>query len=295
MIGIDWGTSSLRAFRLAADGTVRERRQAPRGILSVTDGAFAAVIEEIAGDWLHDGEDRVLLSGMIGSRQGWRESQTLSCPVGIDDLSRALTPVPLDGARAFIIPGLAASDAQGTPEVMRGEETQIAGVLASIGDNGVACLPGTHCKWVRIAHGRIAGFTTHMTGEAFAALSGHTILGRLMRGVEDDEAAFDRGVARAADPGGLLHHLFGARTLVLTGRLADTATRSYLSGLLIGHEIRAATPAGGEHHEVHIVGEAKLCRHYARALASCGIKACIETGDAAVLGLARIGGLVHWA
>ena len=225
MIGIDWGTSSLRAFRLASDGAVLERRQAPRGILSVADGAFAAVIGEIAGDWLRDGEERVLLSGMIGSRQGWRESQTLSCPAGIADLARALTPVPLDGARGFIVPGLAASDAQGTPEVMRGEETQVAGVLPSIGDHGVACLPGTHCKWVRIAQGRIAGFTTHMTGEAFAALSAHTILGRLMQGDEEDEAAFDRGVARAADPGGLLHHLFGARTLVLTGQLADTATK----------------------------------------------------------------------
>jgi 2-dehydro-3-deoxygalactonokinase len=116
-----------------------------------------------------------------------------------------------------------------------------------------------------------------------------------MRGDEDDEAAFDRGVARAGDSGGLLHHLFGARPRVLAGQLADTAARSYLSGLLIGHEIRAAAPAGGEHHEVHVVGEAKLCRHYARALTVCGIKACIETGDAAVLGLSRIGGLVQWA
>ena len=99
-------------------------------------------------------------------------------------------------------------------------------------------------------------------------------------------------MGRAADPGGLLHHLFGARTLVLTGQLADTATKSYLSGLLIGHEIRAAAPAGGE--EVHIVGETKLCRHYARALTACGIRARVETGDAAVLGLARIGALVQW-
>jgi 2-dehydro-3-deoxygalactonokinase len=133
MIGIDWGTSSFRAFRLGADGVVRERRQAPRGILSVTDGAFATVVHELTGDWLRDGEDRILLSGMIGSRQGWRESRALPCPAGIDDLAGALTPAPFDAAPAFIVPGLR----QGTPELMRGEETQIAGELASIRANGL--------------------------------------------------------------------------------------------------------------------------------------------------------------
>lgn len=294
MIGIDWGTSSFRAFRIAEDGTVRERRQAPRGILSVCDGAFAAVVRDLAGDWLRDGEARVLLSGMIGSRQGWRESQALPCPAGIDDLARALTAVPLDGARAFIVPGLTATDGQGTPEIMRGEETQIAGVLPSIGANGLVCLPGSHSKWVRVEHGRIAGFTTHMTGEAFSALAQHTILGRMMRGDETDADAFDRGVMRSADQGGLLHHLFGARTLVLTGHLAETAARSYLSGLLIGHEIRAAAIAAPPDHPVHLVGEAALSLLYARALDACGRRSVIETGDAAVFGLARIGGLVRW-
>lgn len=294
MIGIDWGTTSFRAFRLAADGVVRERRSAPRGILSVTDGAFADVVHELTGDWLRDGEDRILLSGMIGSRQGWRESKALPCPAGIDDLASALTPVPFDAARTFIVPGLSAQDRQGTPELMRGEETQIAGVLASIGANGLVCLPGSHCKWVRVEGGRIADFTTHMTGEAFAALADHTILGRMMRGSSEDEEAFDRGVARSADPGGLLHHLFGVRTLGLTGRLAAAAARSYLSGLLIGHEVRAAAVGVPADRPVHLVGEAALCRLYVRALAACGHAAVVETGDAAVLGLARIGGLVTW-
>ncbi len=292
MIGIDWGTSSFRAFRLVGD-TVLERRQAPRGILSVTDGAFAAVVHELVGDWLGAGEDRILLSGMIGSRQGWQESRALPCPAGIDDLARALTVVPFEAARVLLVPGLTGRDGQGTPEVMRGEETQIAGVLAAIGAAGLVCLPGSHAKWVRIADGRIAGFSTHMTGEAFAALSGHTILGRMMQGDVADDAAFDRGVARAADPGGLLHHLFGARTLVLAGELAETATRSYLSGLLIGHEIRAAIN-GPADQPVHLVGETDLCRRYARALAACGRIAIVESGDAASRGLARIGGLAPW-
>ena len=106
------------------------------------------------------------------------------------------------------------------PEFIRGEETQIAGLLPSIGDSGLVCLPGTHSKWAQHRGRPHCTFTTHMTGEAFAALSQHTILGRLMKGEEADANAFDLGVARSADPGGLLHHLFGARTLVLAGDMA---------------------------------------------------------------------------
>ena len=119
------------------------------------------------------------------------------------------------------MPGLSAIDQSGVPEVMRGEETQIAGALPAIGGEGLACLPGTHSKWARIASGRIAGFATYMTGEAFSVLRGHTILGRTMRDGPADFDAFEKGLARSAEPGGLLHHLFGVRALVLTGRLAE--------------------------------------------------------------------------
>src|SRR6187551_2269313 len=105
MIGIDWGTSSFRAFRLADGRSVTDRRSAPRGIMSVTDGKFADVVREFAGDWIRDGESRILLSGMIGSRQGWRESQALQCPAGVEELARALTSVPFDDAQIFIVPG----------------------------------------------------------------------------------------------------------------------------------------------------------------------------------------------
>ncbi len=293
MIGIDWGTSSFRAFRLADDGAVRERRSAPRGIMSVADGKFADVVHEFAGDWLKDGETRILLSGMIGSRQGWAESKALPCPAGIDDLAQALTPVPFDGAQVFIVPGLFTHDADGIPEFIRGEETQIAGLLPVIGDSGLVCLPGTHSKWASIEGGRIATFTTYMTGEAFAALSKHTILGRLMKGDEVDEAAYLRGVERSADAGGLLHHLFGARTLVLAGDMSETATWSYLSGLLIGHEIRSASTTYPD-EVVHLVGEPHLCELYAHTLHIYDCEAVVREEEAAILGLARIGGLVQW-
>src|SRR4051794_2727488 len=170
MIGVDWGTSSFRAFRMAADGAVLDRRHAPRGILHVPNGAFSDALVEQVGDWLADGETRVLLSGMIGSRQGWREAPYLTCPVGLADLAGSLTPVVAGSAQGFIVPGLIGEDDDGVTEIMRGEEPQILGVLASIGQAGIACLPGSHSKWAQIEDGRIPGFITAMTGETFAAL-----------------------------------------------------------------------------------------------------------------------------
>jgi 2-dehydro-3-deoxygalactonokinase len=292
MIGVDWGTSSFRAFRLHADGRVLDRRAAPRGILTVADGRFAEEFLRQTGDWIADGETRVLLSGMIGSRQGWREAPYLACPAGPAAIAGALVEIPFDGAKLLLVPGLSDTDAAGTPEVMRGEETQLVGALDEIGGDGIACLPGSHSKWARIAEGRIAGFSTWLSGEMFAALRGHTILGRMMRDGPTEPAAFDRGVARANNPGHLLHHLFGVRTLGLFGRLSEDEGASYLSGLLIGHEVRAALPAGGA--AVHLIGSAPLCALYARAVAVCGGVAVIHDEDAAARGLARIGRHAPW-
>jgi len=292
MIGVDWGTSSQRAYRLGADGTVLERREAASGILHVAEGRFDAALRAIAGDWIAAGETHVLLSGMIGSRQGWVEAPYLPCPAGPDDLAAALVRVPFKGATVLLVPGLTDADDADTPEVMRGEETQLAGLPSLLEENALACLPGSHSKWARLAGGRIAAFRTYLSGEAFAALRGGTILGRMMTDGPTVPAAFDRGVARSAEPGHLLHHLFGVRSLGLMHRLAEADGASYLSGLLIGHEVRAALPAGGL---VHLVGARPLCALYARAIASCGGNAVIEDSEAACRGLARIGRAVTWA
>jgi 2-dehydro-3-deoxygalactonokinase len=294
MIGVDWGTSSFRAYRMARDGTIRDRRSGPRGILNVPNNRFADTLREEIGPWLAAGEEHVLLSGMIGSRQGWREAPYLPCPAGPAEIAGALTDVPFDYASVKLVPGLSGSDTAGVPEVMRGEETQIVGVLSVFGGDGIACLPGSHSKWAHVEAGRIVGFTTHMTGEAFAALRGHTILGRMMREADTDVAAFDAGVARSADSGGLLHHVFGARTLALTDRMAETATASYLSGILIGHEIRAAMPTTAG-TVVQVIGAPELTALYARAIAACGAFAERHDGEAAARGLALIGEHATWS
>jgi 2-dehydro-3-deoxygalactonokinase len=291
MIAIDWGTSSFRAFRLDEAGGVRDRRTAARGILAVEGGAFEEELLRQVGDWLADGEHHVLMAGMIGSRQGWLEAPYVPCPAGAAEIAASLVAVPFATAAARLVPGLTCLDAAGTPEVMRGEETQIIGVLDRVGE-GLVCLPGSHSKWARLAGGRIIGFETYLSGEAFAALRGHTILGRMMRDGPIDDAAFDRGVAHSAVAGHLLHHLFGVRALGLSGRLAESDSASYLSGLLIGHEVRAALPDGGA--QVHLIGAAALCALYARAIAAAGGGGAIHDEDAAARGLFKLGREATW-
>ena len=301
MIGVDWGTSAFRAFRIGADGHVRDRHAAPRGIMAVEGGDFAGTLAAEVVHWLADGENCVLLSGMIGSRQGWQEAAYLACPADVEDIAGSLAKVPFEAARVRLVPGLSTTDAAGVPEVMRGEETQIAGLLPSLARDCLICLPGTHSKWARIAAGRIDGFTTHMTGEIYAALRDHTILGRMIRqGPPDrsapgqisfDHTAFDRGLEAADAPGGLLHHLFGVRTRGLFGTLSEDAAGGFLSGLLIGHEVREAEASG---RTVHLIGSTALCGRYGRAIERAGGFPVIEDEDAAARGLARIGELAEW-
>jgi len=294
MIGVDWGTTSLRAYRLdGADGAVLERRESAQGILSVPEGGFPAVLEAEIRPWLDAGEELVLLCGMIGSRQGWQEAPYLSCPAGPAEIAAAMVPLPFPGARrCLLVPGLTARGPEGVPDVMRGEETKLIGLLAELGDGAATlCLPGTHSKWARLEGGRVAGFATRMTGEVRAVLLGHSILGRLSapgRGDGPSDEAFRRGVRRSRDGGGLLHHLFGTRALGLVGELAAEETDDYLSGLLIGHEVRSAIEdgAGGA---VHLAGSDTLCRLYALAFAEYGVAHRLHDPDVAARGLALLG------
>jgi 2-dehydro-3-deoxygalactonokinase len=250
-------------------------------------------LREEIGPWLAGGEDKVLLSGMIGSRQGWKEAPYLPCPAGPAELAHALVDIGFDWARVKCVPGLSGLDPSGVAEMMRGEETQVLGVPALLRNGGIACVPGTHSKWVRVEAGRITGFTTHMTGEAFAALRGSTILARMTRDGPTDGSLFDSGLARSADTGGLLHHLYGVRSLTLANQLADSEAASYLSGILVGHEVRAAL-AQTEGAVVHVIGVPELTALYAKAITACGGYAERHDGEAAARGLALIADHASW-
>ena len=217
---------------------------------------------------------------MIGSAQGWREAAYLDVPANLDDLGRALTEVETrSGAVLHIIPGLIHRGP--LPDVMRGEETQVAGAIERA-DAWIG-LPGTHSKWVRVQDRRIVAFHTFMTGEVFAALCAHTLLGRTMqRPAAPDLPAFDRGVAVARSPearAGLLSTIFSTRTLGLVGALAAEAQADYLSGLLVGHELAALAHLAERLEPIVLVGSDELCLRYQRALAAFGhARAAIASG-----------------
>lgn len=296
LIGVDWGTSRFRAFLLGAEGAVLDRRDGPHGILTVQDGRFADVLQGQISGWLEATRLPVVMSGMIGSRQGWIEAPYVPCPAGLEDLAAAMVRVPFEAAEVFLVPGVESAGAT-MRDVMRGEETQIFGALAGLGaTEGRFVLPGTHSKWVRVEDGRISGFSTYMTGEVFAACRDHTILGRLMREGGASPAAFARGVAegaRAGTPGALLNRLFGVRTAGLFDEIPGAELADYLSGLLIGAEIADAGPGSGE--IVGIIASDELEERYRKAAAELGIETRVLDSDLALAGqlaIARAAGLV---
>lgn len=296
MIAVDWGTSNFRAFRLNAAGEIIERRTITVGILSVHQGRFAETIREHLGDWLATGENQVLLSGMVGSRNGWMEAPYLNCPVGVAEIADACVAVPLDGCKVRLVPGVKGADRNGIPEVMRGEETEIMGMFDSFvwtkNCTTSVCLPGTHSKWVEVQDQRIVSFQTCMTGEIFTALRKCTILGRTMpQENEIDKTAFLRGVARSNDTGGLLHHLFGVRSLYLMDLLREDESASFLSGLLIGHEVRHMMPSG---IKIYLSGAAQLSSLYALAIDACGGTYVADDGHSNVRGHIAIARRLRW-
>lgn len=278
LIAIDWGTSSLRGARLGPNGQVIESREFARGILTVPSGQFEAVFNEHFGDWMQAPDALCLISGMAGSRQGWQEAPYCPCPAGFAELGQHL--LWLQAERIALVPGLRClgQDNMQIPDVMRGEEVQIFGALQLAGrDTATLVLPGTHSKWAQVEHGRVTRFSTFMTGEVYALLSQHSILGKTLDlNGAFDEAAFLQGVDQSLTAGSLLHKLFAVRTLGLFERLPAAALPSYLSGLLIGEELRTQS-ASADSAPVILIGSHALTSRYTLALQHLGI-ACQSRG-----------------
>lgn len=293
LIGIDWGTSNLRAMRFDAGGTVVEARARPWGIRRLPDGGFQAAFDDLVAGWP---DEPICACGMVGSRQGWREVAYADCPAGIDALAAAATTLEVgNGRHIAIVPGV--RDGAG-PDVMRGEETQVVGALATHPawrGRVQLILPGTHSKWVDVADGKIMRFHTLMTGELYAVLARHSILAASMPATEvaEDDDAFDAGVraARASGNAGALACLFSVRALQLESRLAPAAAPGYLSGLLIGEEWRAMLAAKWRAADtpLALVGDAAQCRRYRRAAAAFDIGALPIVENASAAGLWCIG------
>ena len=281
-IGVDWGTSSLRSFAVDAQGALRDMRMSDQGMVRLAPDEFEETLGIMTTGWLAEGRATpVIACGMVGARQGWVEAPYAPCPG--PPLAPRLTRVRTRDARldVRIVPGLAQMD---PPDVMRGEETQVAGLLAGEPDfEGVVCLPGTHTKWVRVAGGAVTGFTTCMTGEVFALLTERSILRHSVGTGSTDEAAFLRGVEDGLADGTPMARLFGLRAADLLHGMPPAAARGRLSGLLIGAEV--AGMAGGA-KRVAVLGDAVLAGLYRAALGLAGIEAhALDATNLTVAGL----------
>lgn len=287
LIALDWGTTSFRGYHIGADATVLEKVSAKAGIMQVGSSSFEDVLVKEIGHWLREfPQVPIVASGMITSKQGWVETPYLPCPATLADLARNLQPHELrDGRLINFVCGVCQE--QPTPNIMRGEETQVAGLVSD--EPLTMILPGTHSKWIQCKEGAITGFSTFMTGELYAALTQHTILGRLMTDASDPQA-FDRGVEDGfTTEGTILSKMFGARAMPLLDLMGADGVGDYLSGLLIGAEIKeGAGSAYSKEHPPRVSGEDALTARYMRAFELCNIVARHEHEDLAAAGLYRI-------
>ena len=274
----NWGTTSFRGYLLENE-TVLEQVSSKEGISALQKGQHRDVFLRQCGHWLKAESDApVLLVGMVGSREGWVEAPYATCPAGPAEIAQALVPVDLEnGRKGYIIPGLFCEPAPGAADVMRGEETLALGAGV---ENGLICSAGTHPKWIEMKNGRIARFATSMTGEMYALLREHSMIGRPATEPEDPKG-FDLGLDAAERNSGEnrvgpLHLLFSARASVVSGRMNGNLLAPYLSGLLTGDEINGALSEFGRPSSVTILAAPERADLYVHALERHGIKAGIK-------------------
>jgi len=291
---LDWGTTTIRALLVDANGSVLDRVETPEGIQSVPKAEFETVLSRNMAAWRI--AHRVLpiyAAGMITSRNGWIETPYVEAPAGAEALARAIRRMELaDGGVIGFIPGLTDKGVQPFPDVMRGEETQLVGF--GLDHEMAVVLPGTHSKWARVGGGRILRFRTFVTGEVFSVLSRHSFIAQLAKPLAEPQpapnwSAFALGLDAARErtqASGLLSLLFSVRTGWLAGNLGAAETSDYLSGLVVGTEFHEAREMGwfeaGD--RVGLVGGEHLVEVYGRAATAFGLEPQLGPSDAAVRG-----------
>lgn len=281
-LAVDWGTTNRRVYRIGPDGGVEDTQRDDRGVLAIAAGGFAAEAEAMRARM---GDLPILCAGMVGSNRGWAEVPYAPCPAGVEDLAALVRWI--EPGRTAIVPGVA-WHGEGRSDVMRGEEVQLLGAVLSgmAPADTLLCQPGTHCKWAWMESGRIARFATAMTGEMFALLKAHSLIGAQMDGAVTPGVEFLRGVTDAAE-GNLLTHLFGVRAAFVTGASDGLGATSYVSGLLIGSDVRSQLREGDSH--TYILADPQLGALYSAAIEAVGSNATLLDSRAAfVAGITHI-------
>lgn len=284
-IAVDWGTSNVRAWGVGADGSVAFTHESPKGMSRIGKADYPAVLNDLVGS---SDATEVIVCGMAGARQGWREAPYLDAPTELRNLlAGAVTPDQSDGRNVRILPGVCQREVE---DVMRGEETQLLGLLALRPEyNGPVLMPGTHSKWVWLEDGRIERFSSVMTGELFEAISQHTVLRHSLDGEQNGPATEDGiwvGIGAGLDnPELLTSLLFRTRAAALLSGKGPDWCSGYLSGLLVGTEI-------GGHRDwlgaaaIPVIGSARLGRIYTTALQRIGVGTeIIDATEATLAGL----------
>jgi 2-dehydro-3-deoxygalactonokinase len=282
-IGGDWGTSRLRLFLCDGAGAVLARKEGP----GAAAGDCAAVFAGLTLEW--DSSLPAILCGMVGSTIGWREVPYLPCPVSLDGLARGALRFEAEGRPIALLPGLKCQNPLRNPDVMRGEETQLAGAMSgSPAGRRLFCLPGTHAKWVEAQDGIVTRFQTALSGELFDLLARHSVLARGAAPVRLDDPAFAMGLAEARQSrhAGLLHSLFGTRSRQLAGEFSKEQALSYLSGLIIGEDVAGAAKLFDFDVPVTLICTPELAALYAVPLAEYDVTA-LDGEQAVCAGLFR--------
>ena len=292
-IAVDWGTTHMRAWLCDRSDATPETTACIHGagIARLSRAPASALLDSIQ-PWVEThGSVDLLLGGMVGSDIGWRTAPYLPCPVRLVDLRESLLFFEDRGHNISIVPGVMCTNSLGQPDVMRGEETQVFGWMASnpliASDESWLCLPGTHTKWVRIKDGAITAFTTAVTGELYATLCNHSVLvpDTEKRGAAFDRDAFLLGVDNSQVGGDRLTHLlFSTRARSLGDAAFGESSPSYLSGLLIGADVAAwAKDREADGETIGLIGDLGLCEKYAMAISRIGLESRTWSGDAMAL------------
>ena len=282
-VALDWGTTNLSAYAIGADGSLVDQFHSGMGMSQLVPREFEPTMLDVIGRWLRaDRVTPVLACGMVGAQEGWREAGYSDAPcLPVDGNTTVRVPTNDPRVSVRIVPGVC----QRQPEdVMRGEETQIAGYLAkNLNFDGGICLPGTHSKWARVGNGKIHNFTTFMTGELFGLLTKQSVLRFSTTSPAWDEDAFLEGVQEAmSHPSRLTAKLFTARPRTLLNQTPNTVLKAHLSGLLIGAEI-AAVREIWKARDIVIIGDRENARLYQAALATVDIDPLIYDGTQAII------------
>jgi 2-dehydro-3-deoxygalactonokinase len=298
-VAVDWGTSSFRLWLVGTDGRVLAERRSGEGMTTAARTGFAEVLASHLAAVAAPAGLPVLICGMAGAKQGWIEAGYLDTPAALSDIPAAAVRIPGIEADIRILPGLAQRDAM-APDVMRGEETQLLGAAGELGiGDHLVCMPGTHSKWVRLSGGRVAGFSTFMTGELFEAIAKNTILSHAIAdagAISGDNAAFRAAVARMVEkPALATSQLFSVRASSLIAGLSPDDAKARLSGTLIGLEIAGALSLVADGTPVALVVSGGLGALYREALAAAGLSPTVIDADTAVRNGLAAGAKALWS